>query len=596
MKENYFKQQLGIVIQYEEALQKKFNTISSIRFILFVVSILCFIIGFYQKLKVGYLTGILGLLIFSIFVYFHNKVDSEKIFVSAKRKVLEKYLKRFNSEWKDFEYDGKEYLNDKFPQSKDLDLFGKASLYQYICAAHTFYGRDRLADSLLNSSLDKNKILKRQEAIKELVNKKDFSVDLEAMASLTDTKIKKEDLEKLFKYSESKSNLNLTLIKLCSWFPILLTLSCIILYKLDFLPIYILYMAVIVQIGIAFFGGMKFSSILSPLYNFSSSIKAYEKIILTLEKENFESNYLKQLQQNFVEDSKASKAIYILSSIVEATNLKYSPILYLFASITLMWDYQCVIALENWKKDYGNRIRNWFDTIGEIEDLMSFSVLYNTKENVCFPTILNQKSPKIEVLQISHPLIQETKAINNSINLNSRPCIITGSNMSGKTTFLRSIGLNMILCYAGSCVCAKSFETTCMSIFTSMRVEDNVSEGVSTFYAELLRIKSMIEYVPQKQPMLVLIDEIFKGTNSADRITGAKEVIKKLTKDWIIAIVTTHDFELCDLENDTGINAINYHFSEYYVENKIKFDYTIKNGRCTTTNAKQLMKMVGILN
>jgi DNA mismatch repair ATPase MutS len=167
--------------------------------------------------------------------------------------------------------------------------------------------------------------------------------------------------------------------------------------------------------------------------------------------------------------------------------------------------------------------------------------------------------------------------------------------MSGKTTFLRSIGVNMALAYAGGPVCAKNFETTCMALFTSMRIQDDVSQGISTFYAELLRIKTMVQYSVHKRPMLLLIDEIFKGTNSADRIIGAKETIKKLSQPWIISMISTHDFELCELSDNEDVKAVNYHFSEYYVNDEIRFDYIIKKGRCKTTNAKHLMRMAGIL-
>lgn len=596
MKQDYYKNLLTDTINQENSLEKNFNTISSLRLILFSALAISYIIGFYEKLKLWYFIGVLFTIIFCILIYFHSHLNDERLYIKSKREVLEKYLKRFNNGWKEFDLDGSEYLSDKYPQAKDLDLFGKASLYQYICVARTFYGKDKLADSLLNSNLDKKRILKRQEAIKELAQKKEFSIKFETLINLIDTaKGKREDLEKFLEYSESNSKLNISAIKLCSWLPIFITLVSIILFKVEILSIIFVYISVLLQILIGFWGGIKATPILSPMYSFRNSIEEYKKIIIVLEEEDFKSRYLKQLQRDLSLNLKASKAIYILSSIVEASNLKYSPFVYLFASIILMWDYQCIKALESWKNNYGNKIRKWLNIIGEIEDLLSFSIISSTKENVSFPIIIDQPKPKLKIIQVNHPLIEESKAVTNSITLQSNPCIITGSNMSGKTTFLRSIGLNMILCYAGSCVCAKNFETTCMSIFTSMRIQDNVSQGISTFYAEILRIKSIMEYSPQKQPMIVLIDEIFKGTNSADRIIGAKEVVRKLSQDWIISIITTHDFELCDLENDSSIKAVNYHFSEYYEKNKIKFDYTIKNGRCRTTNAKQLMKMAGIL-
>ena len=169
--------------------------------------------------------------------------------------------------------------------------------------------------------------------------------------------------------------------------------------------------------------------------------------------------------------------------------------------------------------------------------------------------------------------------------------------MSGQTTFLRTLAVNLVLTYTGSGVCAKSFKAPFVRIFTSMRVMDDVSGGISTFYAEILRIKDMAEYVSAGNglPALCLIDEIFKGTNSADRIVGAEQALKKLSAGNAMVIVTTHDFELCDLKTESGKDADNYHFEEYYENNELRFDYTIKDGRCTTRNAIAILKMAGLV-
>ena len=167
--------------------------------------------------------------------------------------------------------------------------------------------------------------------------------------------------------------------------------------------------------------------------------------------------------------------------------------------------------------------------------------------------------------------------------------------MSGKTTYMRTLAGAVVLAYAGAPVCARFFSLTPLHIFTSIQVNDDMSQGISTFYAELLRIKQMVTFSHRELPMLICIDEIFKGTNSADRIIGAREAIKQLTRFYCITLVTTHDFELCDLKSPNAIPVTNCHFEEYYEENKIKFDYKLKPGRCQTTNAQYLLRMAGIL-
>jgi len=167
--------------------------------------------------------------------------------------------------------------------------------------------------------------------------------------------------------------------------------------------------------------------------------------------------------------------------------------------------------------------------------------------------------------------------------------------MSGKTTYMRVLGSNAVLAYAGAPVCARSFALTPMAVYTSIQISDDLAGGISTFYAELLRIKKMIAYSRLGRPMLILIDEIFRGTNSADRIVGAREAIRRLTLPHAITIVTTHDFELCDLGRE-GVPVANAHFEEHYEGDKILFDFKMREGRCRTTNAQYLLRMAGIMD
>ena len=195
---------------------------------------------------------------------------------------------------------------------------------------------------------------------------------------------------------------------------------------------------------------------------------------------------------------------------------------------------------------------------------------------------------------MKHPLLQEKKCISNSFNSNKDINIITGSNMSGKTSFMRTIGINLVLAYIGTFVNAKEFTCPIMKIFTSINVKDDIKKGISTFYGELKRIKNILDYNKEKEiPLIIFIDEIFKGTNYNDRIFGAKEVLKKLASLNCIVFLTTHDFELCEIK-EKKIN--NYHFEEFYKENKIYFDYKIKQGKCNTTNAKYLMRKMKIID
>ena len=276
--------------------------------------------------------------------------------------------------------------------------------------------------------------------------------------------------------------------------------------------------------------------------------------------------------------------------ISEKINMKHSGVIYIILNILFLWDYRSVFALESWKKQYGNRVSQWINSIGKIQSLSSLSILNQIEENISFPIIVQDK--KIVAQACGHPLIQIEERINNDINIVDNILVITGSNMSGKTTFLRTIGINLVLLNAGTITLSKEFKSPIMNIYTSMRVTDDLKNKISTFYAELLRIKEILDYGKDHPNTLFLIDEIFKGTNSKDRILGAKNVLLNLNKLGLIGAITTHDFELCELDIHPRIK--NYHFAEDYVEGKISFDYKIKEGRSTSTNARYLMELVGI--
>lgn len=282
--------------------------------------------------------------------------------------------------------------------------------------------------------------------------------------------------------------------------------------------------------------------------------------------------------------------------------MRYSALLMFILNALFLWDFHCVAALGKWKDHHGRHMRTWVETIGAFEALSSLAVIRQIHSDWSFPEI-DEPAPAEGHSQLpltfiakdmGHPLIASDKRVTNSITIENSLGVVTGSNMSGKTTLLRTIGINLVLAYAGAPVCAQKLTCSIMNIFTSMRIHDDLNSGVSSFYAELLRIKMIIEYSHTRQPMIFLVDEIFRGTNSLDRIAGAETVLRNLSKDWIIGLISTHDFELCNLENQPGKLIKNYHFTEHYVDNQLCFDYKLRAGRSQTRNARYLMEMVGI--
>lgn len=272
-------------------------------------------------------------------------------------------------------------------------------------------------------------------------------------------------------------------------------------------------------------------------------------------------------------------------------SIRSNGILYILFNIVFLWDYQSSFALENWKAKFGSNVETWLSSIGEIESLTSLTVPLQIENGLSFPKIDSSKFT-INAKAIGHPLIKKEERVYNDISIEDKILIITGSNMSGKTTFLRTLGINMVLTNAGAPVFSSELSLPIMDIYTSMRITDDLKNKISTFYGELLRIKEILDYGKVHKNTFFLIDEIFRGTNSKDRIYGARNVLLNLNKNGLMGAITTHDLEICELDNDKRI--VNYNFSEKYVDGLIDFDYKIKPGKSTTTNAKHLMKTVGI--
>jgi DNA mismatch repair ATPase MutS len=253
------------------------------------------------------------------------------------------------------------------------------------------------------------------------------------------------------------------------------------------------------------------------------------------------------------------------------------------------------MALEKWKQRNRQNIGSWFDAIGSFEALHSFAGLIFNQPGWCFP-VFKEEHFYMKGEQIGHPLINAAKRVNNDISISDRGelMLITGSNMAGKSTYLRSIGINTLLAMAGAPVCATSFTLSPVQIISSMRIADNLEESTSTFYAELKKLKAIIDRVNAGEKIFILLDEILRGTNSLDRHTGSEALVKQLIKHQAACIIATHDVELAKLKDSYPNNILNFHFDAQVSNDELYFDYKLKTGVCESLNASILMKKIGI--
>jgi hypothetical protein len=570
---------------------KRVSNIRLFVFVLFtVVSILLFKEHYYLWF---YVTIGLGAILFVIAVMWHNELYKLKDRFQKLYSINNQGIMRINNEWSSFADKGDEFVNHDHPFSWDLDITGKFSLFQMINTCRTWYGRQALAINLQNKGDSVTDIKEMQDAVKELSMLLDWRQSLELTALTTETSKNPETIlswcEKelsFFKHSFIE-----TILYYFPYFTILASIVAVIVSGSFMIPFVLL----LCQFSIF---AIFFTSTNAINKNFESNgeiLLTIAKLIEIIEQQKFKATCLNSIIDNqlTVNGEKSSEILRKFAKIIRATEIRGNPLVYVLANTFWLWDIKCVIKALKWKKKYGLSIRSWFTAIGKYEMLSSISVLAFENRTWVFPE-LTGGNLLVTGTDIGHPLLDKNERISNSFSIEkNQVAIITGSNMSGKSTFLRSVILNMILAYCGAPVCASKFKTSLLNIYTSMRINDDMSSKTSTFYAELLRIKKIIEAVKRNENVLFCLDELFRGTNSQDRHAGVLAVLAYLKSEKTIGLISTHDMELCSLGN-TGNGYTNYHFEEHYESNAIQFDYKLKPGPSTTRNALFLIKMIGI--
>lgn len=591
--ENRFYKKKEYYFDLSKSFKKKHNLISNMRFLM-VILIIYF--GFKSYESRGYLFYFIEILLvigFLVLVIYHLKVKEKRFRADTLLKINEKYMDRSNGAWTEFEDKGEEYIDTDHNYSNDLDIVGDNSIFQFLNVSNTHTGRKMFSEDLLYPEKNIDEMKKRQEAIRELSGEIDLVQEIEYLTLKEKKNLKAPD--QLIEYAESNStvveNKHIkSIIRILPIFTISINILGVVLKENTL--VYIGLGLAILQVGIWLFSMLKNSSLLSTVGYLKYNLETYIEILKLIESKEFENRKLIEIKNTMFSDKSSSiDAIKELDIITQIINIRSGGALNLILNAVLLWDYQCIFLLEAWKKKYGEKVKDWIEGIGKLESLMSFSVLENVSEYTNFPNLVDGK-PRVIAKDMGHPLINVKTRVNNDVELDDEIFIITGSNMSGKTTFLRTIGINLVLAYNGAPVSGEKMECSVLDIMTSMRIQDNLAAGISTFYAEILRIKQIIDKSEEKENMIFLIDEIFTGTNSPDRIAGAKNVLANLNKGNIIGAITTHDLELCELDSDERIE--NYHFKDIYEDDNILFDYKIRSGKSTSTNAKNLMRLAGI--
>lgn len=577
-----------------DKLSKNIACISSLR-LLVVVAIIVTVsfANILERYLIFWGISLFWIILFVYLVSRHRRLKETHKYVSILKKVNIDSIMRLEGRWTEFNDKGDDFQDENHNFSYDLDILGQGALFQWINSGNTHMGRTRLANILTNPYSDKVTILKRQQAISELSTKRWWRHKLQAEGRMLTEK--NRDIEVLINWAKTRHSLytNSWMIVFFRVLPIVTVSTFLLAFVghsiIKGIPIFF----IICQFILLLINIKKRNRDFALVYKYQKSITVYRRILKHFEKVSFQSEYLRGLSASLVNNKglSAMKQLKRLETLVDRIENRNN-IFFLSINVISLWDYQCLIELERWKSESGLILEEWLQKIGEIEALSSLGTIAYDYPNWTIPKI-TKKPSMLQAKKIGHPLLTN-RQVCNDVNIQDpfRILLITGSNMSGKSTFLRTIGINLVLAYVGAPVCASYMTCSIFSIHTCMRINDNLEKGISSFYGELLRIKEIVKATKEDTQVFFLLDEIFKGTNSYDRHIGAKKLIKKLQHNGAIGLVSTHDLELGILEKENTIK--NYHFQECYKDGQICFDYKLRPGISTTRNALHLMKIIGI--
>ncbi len=577
--------------------KKRRKKLGGARLVTFVAAILLFFIFLTIN---GWVASILAIVLLCGFIIATLKdLDNAKKlhFVEQLIQINTEELEALDGNYKAFG-SGAVFKEDKHPYTGDLDIFGSHSIFRMLNRTTTFRSAQRLASWLKNPT-DKKEIIQRQEAVKALASEVEWRQELRAVGRHEN--IHESDFDQILEWAKSHPETeNLKKWNLLTRAAMIMTGIFILLGALHLASWQLLWISLIVHSWIVWKSG----KVLLPHYELLSktahSLEALEQRLFLIGTKDFDNEHLQALQTGLETESKhgeqkAYQAIQSLKKILERLDIRNNPLVHFPLNWVVFWDWHQFRQLTKMHQKIHESLLRWADIFVEVEVLCSVANLTYNQPHWEFPEITEEYFT-LEATALGHPLILSGKRVCNDVTLEGKGkmMLITGSNMAGKSTFLRSIGVNVVLAMIGSPVCAEKMVLSPANVISSMRIADNLEENISTFYAELQKLEYIIKQAKKRGRNLLLMDEILRGTNSNDRHSGSRALIEQLLAVDAVGILATHDLALTDLEEKYPKNVDNYHFDVQVQNEDLFFDYVLKKGICTSMNASILMRKIGI--
>ena len=584
----FYKTQLESHQSKSRDLFKTLSLYSILRLLVFVLTG----IGIYFTFKQWQTALAIGILGVAIFLFLLSKYTDLKLDRQRYKRLVKINEEEIAIASGDFHEraDGSEFQNPKHFYSLDIDLFGIGSFFQFTNRTNIKEGTQRFADSLLANKI--TNIPKRQEAIKELAEQPEWYQNYWAIAQGVEVEHSAKKIIKWLK--DYKPFLSTT------WFYITIVfsiLSSVIagLAITEIIPVGFLGYWLLLGLGITFKFLKKINELAQNSSKTKKTFRQYALLLNQIEAKIFSSELLQEQQQKVqLEGQKASAIFAKFSNHIDILDNRNNLISAIFGNGYFLSDIRQTYYIEKWIITYANKVEDWFEVVTFFDTYNSFGNYAFNHQQFTYP-IITSEAHTFLASELGHPLLQEDKRIDSDLELkNQQFFIVTGANMAGKSTFLRTVALHIVMSNVGLPVCAKRSKYKPIKLVTSMRTTDSLTDDSSYFFSELTRLKFIVDTIELDDSYFIILDEILKGTNSTDKAIGSRKFIEKLVKLNATGIIATHDLSLTEIESQ--LEAVkNYYFDAQIVNDELYFDYKLKQGVCQNMNASFLLKKMDIV-
>lgn len=585
-------------LQQKSKIQARISILSKVnqRYVIgrlsLVISIIVFIAIFwrsnsYQPMA---LTILFGISLFLFLLKRHQKVTNGLQLQKQLLQINEHEQLALKGEVSQFK-SGNNFLSADHHFARDLDILGERGLYQHICRTSTDYGDRALANLLLNPLNESEAIRSRQELLRDLSEEIDWRLNFRAKAQIAFAKVKElKGIESIPMFFSDKP-----LFKLVTLLSPIVFIVLVGLFLFGLLPQATIVIFLLAQLAFTARFLKRINKVHGVVGKRQHTLKLFATMFGEFESASFQNKQLKQLQN---ESEGACSAISELNKELNLLDSRLNMIMGIVLNATMLWDIRRLIRIEKWFKKHRIDFERWLSNISQFEAYESMANYCCNKESFVFAEISDASSEIIVAKELGHPLMSENTCVTNDFKLNAggQIVLLSGANMSGKSTFLRTVGLNMVMAKMGLPVCARDLSIKSTSIFTSMRIDDDLNDGESFFYAELKRLQQLIQRLEKGEEVFFLLDEILRGTNSNDKHKGSEGLLKKLIGLKSSGILATHDIALSALEDEFPNRLLNKSFEVENKNGELMFDYKLRSGVCQNLNASYLMHKMGVID